>query len=161
MENRYYHGPGAPEETPVQRPRARYNYWRITFLLCIVFLLVAGGIYGYRAWWPQSTEAQTSNTFQAIFMQNGQVYFGKITQSDSEYVTLEHVYYIQSASQSSATQNAAETQTTGTEISLVRLGSELHAPESKLYINKDHIMFYEDLRPDSQVLKSILSNEQK
>ncbi len=141
---------------PTQKTVMKINYWRTFFLLCVCLGIVLLGVYGYRVIAARSEKG--TDIYRAVFMQNGQVYFGKITGEEHGYVTLEHVYYVQTTNQSTVAGVGA---TTGSEISLVRLGSELHAPESKMYINKDQIMFYQDLRKDSQVLQSIVSNEQK
>ena len=41
------------------------------------------------------------------------------------------------------------------ETTLAKLGSEVHGPEDKMQINKDHVLFIEDLKDDSTVVKSI------
>ena len=41
-------------------------------------------------------------------------------------------------------------------INLVKLGGELHGPQDEMVLNRDHILFYEDLKSDSQVVKAIV-----
>jgi hypothetical protein len=41
------------------------------------------------------------------------------------------------------------------QINLVKLGNELHGPEDAMRINRDHILFVEDLKADSQVVTAI------
>ena len=38
---------------------------------------------------------------------------------------------------------------------LIKFGTELHGPEDRMVINRDHILFWEDLKPDSTVVRSI------
>jgi hypothetical protein len=45
------------------------------------------------------------------------------------------------------------------QIQLVKLGSEIHGPTSDMKINRDQILFIENLKPDSQVLKAILDQK--
>ena len=40
-------------------------------------------------------------------------------------------------------------------VSLVKLGDELHGPADKMEINRDQILFIEDLKPNSQVVMAI------
>jgi hypothetical protein len=90
--------------------------------------------------------------WRAVFLSNDQVYFGKF----SYYpfvgtVTLKDVYYLQV----SQTIQPASGEEAGQEVKVVKLGSELHGPTDKMVIPKSQILFYEDLRDDSAVVKTI------
>ena len=37
----------------------------------------------------------------------------------------------------------------------VNLYYELHGPEDRMYINREHVLFIEDLQPDSKVVQAI------
>ena len=104
--------------------------------------------------------ADTSG-YQAIFLTNGQVYFGKLTNPDSDYVTLTDIYYLQvGPQQGSATGSAAAPSTTpAQQISLVKLGNELHGPVDEMHISRAQVLFYEDLKADGQVVKAILQRQ--
>ncbi|MBU2575853.1 hypothetical protein KKF64_02080, partial [Patescibacteria group bacterium] len=41
------------------------------------------------------------------------------------------------------------------ELSLVKLGNELHGPTDSMFINRDHVLFVEDLKDDSNVVQAI------
>lgn len=86
--------------------------------------------------------------YQAVFLENGQVYFGRIDKnsSDSTFVVLKNVYYLSNSSE-----------TTSTDINLIKLGDELHGPSDRMDINLDKILFIEDLSPESKVLNAIKS----
>jgi hypothetical protein len=47
------------------------------------------------------------------------------------------------------------TETPTANINLVKLGAELHGPTDEMRINRDHILFIEDLKDDSQVVQGI------
>ena len=91
-----------------------------------------------------------SSKYQAVFLTNNQVYFGKVSNLGSSFPTLTDIYYLQ------VTQ-ALQPKTNGTQpqINLVKLGGELHGPEDLMRINKDQILFVEDLKVDSQVVNAI------
>lgn len=92
--------------------------------------------------------------YQAVFLadQNGQVYFGHLTILNSRYYKLSDIYYVrveQSQTGSTATQNS------GQNVSLAKLGNELHGPEDTMYISRDKVLFWENLKTDGQVAKAI------
>ena len=84
----------------------------------------------------------TGSAYQAVFLNNGQVYFGKLSNEDGLYPKLHDVFYVQ----------VTEPQN----INLVKLGSELHGPTDEMKISRTQILFIENLRADSQVVQSIL-----
>ena len=50
---------------------------------------------------------------------------------------------------------AATTTNSSSNISLVKLGNEIHGPEDAMYINKNNVMFWENLKSSGQVAKAI------
>lgn len=115
-------------------------------LLSAVSLWLATGNY-------KNAEAGHVNTkeYQALFLTNNQVYFGKITDLNNKFVVLNDVFYIEnqgSTGQSSSANNANYT--------LRKLGvTELHAPEDKMVVNRDQVSFWENLKDSGQVVKKI------
>lgn len=99
-----------------------------------------------------------SNKYQAVFLDNGQVYFGKVAARDMKYIVLTDIYYLQLQQNLQNQNNAPGTQP---DISLVKLGGELHGPEDKMEIVRDHILFIEDLRNDSKVSTAIRDDKAK
>jgi hypothetical protein len=110
--------------------------------------------------------ASTSGTYQAVFLTNGQVYFGKLSDANSNWITLTNIYYLQvtqnlqAAATSDQTKNATPS-TTGAanqsqnNIQLVKLGSELHGPTDEMHIERDKVLFWEDMKDDSKVVQAI------
>ena len=97
------------------------------------------------------SKAPKKNSYQAVFLTNGQVYFGKLTNVGSAYVTLKDVYYIQSAN---APQPAA-TSSPQPQLSLVKLGEEIHGPEAEMQVASDQIVFWENLKDNGKVVEAI------
>lgn len=87
--------------------------------------------------------------WQAVFLTNNQVYFGKLADYDSSYVTLTDVYYLRTASDL--------TQSGGSSLNLIKLGGELHGPEDVMYIPKANVLFWENMKQTSQVVQTIQS----
>lgn len=92
--------------------------------------------------------------FQAVFLTNGQVYFGKVKNVNSDYVKLEEIYYLQ-VQQTVQPKDGKATDTSNQEVSLAKLGGELHGPEDVMYVNRDQVLFWENLKEDGKVAKAI------
>ncbi len=85
-------------------------------------------------------------TYQAVFLEGGDIYFGKLQNIDSQFPVLKDVYYVRVES--------AE----ATSGQLVKLGQiEPHGPKDEMIINRNHILFWENLRPDSRIIETIRS----
>ncbi len=87
----------------------------------------------------------------AVFLANGQVYFGSLVRETEQAVTITDIYYLKSA-RPLVTQDELQTQA---DTSLVKLGNELHGPEDRMEINRAQVLFLEKLRPDGTVAKAI------
>lgn len=96
----------------------------------------------------------TGAKWQAVFLTNGQVYFGRLQNYNREYLLLQDVYYLQVA------QPLQQGQPQPQNLNLVKLGSELHGPEDTMFIPKDKILFWENMKADAQVVRAILSTRQ-
>ncbi len=97
-----------------------------------------------------------SKQYQALFLTNGQVYFGKLSRPDGNYVMLTDIYYLQTQpSQPTAGANAAAAQQQ--QLSLAKLGNELHGPEDFMYVAKNQVLFWENLKDSGKVVQAIKS----
>jgi FlaG/FlaF family flagellin (archaellin) len=118
----------------------------VTILLVSVIVGLAFGQKG-----TISSEIQ-GDKYQAVFLNSsdGQVYFGKLTVLNKDYYKLEDIYYVR-VQQVQPDKNTAAQQN----ISLAKLGSEIHGPQDVMYIRSEHVMFWENLKDDGQVVKAI------
>ncbi len=129
-----------------------------SFLLKTIFYFLVTVAIVLALWFVNSKVFLRHSTgYQAVFLSNGQVYFGHTqTNMRGEYVQLVDVYYLQ-VNQSDQL-NADSTDTTTTDQSnfaLIKLGNEIHGPKDAMLINRDHILFIEDLRSDSEIVTQI------
>lgn len=85
-----------------------------------------------------------TTTYQSVVLLSNQVYFGKL-RIDGDVYTLTDVYSFSGNS---------DPQTTGT-VQLVKRGSELHGPGEPLVIPGRSVLFFENMRTDSQVVQAI------
>lgn len=103
-------------------------------------------------------EKVNKDGFQAVFLESGQVYFGRITKISDTQITLENIYYLRT-NQNVTPQNVNNLSSAGTDIALVKLGEELHGPEDVMYIERKETVFWENLKDDGQVVKAITEYE--
>lgn len=102
---------------------------------------------------PSEDELIKTDQYQAVFLndQNGQVYFGKLSLVNAKYYRLTDIFYVR------VEQVQPDTGTTAAQnISLAKLGSELHGPEDEMFISKDKVLFWENLKGDGKVVKAIV-----
>lgn len=97
--------------------------------------------------------------YSAVFLTNGQVYFGKMYTSPSAVVDLQDIYYLQ-VNQSiqpggSSTSTTTNSSTQQPDIQLIKLGDELHGPADHMTINRQQVLFTESMKSDSKVVKAI------
>lgn len=123
-----------------------------TWMVALFVILVLLGVwYFFLRGSEDSVGPIASGDYQAVFVDNGQVYFGKLDQSDDEFYLLTDVFYLQSS--------VAVTETAA--LSLTKLGAEAHGPEDSMKINVEHILFIEDMKNDSKVVQAIQSYKSK
>lgn len=131
-------------------PSQSLKRWLIP--LTIAAVLLAGAI-GY-AVLSGKRDAPAGDRYQAVFLDNGQVFFGKLKNTHGAYLTLENAYYTQK--QNTATGANAEQKTTASSnISLARVGDEVYGPESTLKIKAEQVLFWQNLKNDSKITKAI------
>lgn len=131
-----------------------FKIWskKILKLLVIIFifgLVISLGFFGKS---KMGSIFEKKDAYTAVFLLNGQVYFGKLVKNTDDEIVLNNVYYLQVGAADGLGANNTLNQT---RFNLIKLGNELHGPTDELFINKAQITFYEYLRSDSKVVESI------
>lgn len=116
-----------------------------TFLVIGLILLL---IFGTSS--KSESKYLNKDKYQAVFLNGGQVYFGKVGEFNSKYMTLSDIYYLRVNQQVQP-----GSQQTSNDVSLAKLGNELHGPEDSMVINRSEVQFWENLKDDGQVVKAI------
>lgn len=126
----------------------------ITWVLVVVVVAAAAvlGMTYLKGGNVMSVGAGSASDYQAVFLVNGQVYFGQLAGQGSQFMSLTDVYYLQV---NQALQPADEETAQAPDISLVKLGGELHGPTDEMLINRDQVLLIEDLKADSNVVRAI------
>lgn len=113
---------------------------------------------------PNESKYVMTKKYQAVFLSNGQVYFGQIQSVNGRYVDLRNIFYLNSQNgngNSNSQSTSTSSNSTNNQFTLVKLGCELHGPYDQMIINRGTITFWENLRDDSQVVKTIKQWQQQ
>jgi hypothetical protein len=129
------------------------RWFRVTLVALIACIAVLAIAIAFSFYVNGSGESQyiSSNQYQAVFLNNGQVYFGKIKTLNDHYFNLTNIFYLSTQSAQPATAKS----TSGSKFSLVKLGCELHGPEDQMLVNAGQVTFWENLRANGQVVQAI------
>ncbi len=106
---------------------------------------------------PSEAEFVDTNKLQAVFLNGGQVYFGNITSVNNKFMRLNNIYYLRVEQQVQPEQqkNGQSNSNQQQKISLAKLGCELHGPQDQMILNKDQILFWENLKKDGKVTEAV------
>ena len=148
---------GSPGTT--KRSRSNRGQWgrviTITLVAALVVLLVAlVAFIGFSNNNNDESKYVDTGKLQAVFLNTGQVYFGNIKTLNNRYYVLTNIYYLQTASSSTST-----TSTASNNVSLVKLGCELHQPDDQMVINTSQVTFWENLQSTGQVAQAVQTFE--
>jgi hypothetical protein len=97
----------------------------------------------FTQWWDFTVPGVGRAQYQAVFLTNGQTYFGRYYDRLGAYAKIEDVYYLQQTASSDP--NAAP------DTRIIRRGRELHEPAARMLIPKSAILFVEDLTDASPI----------
>lgn len=138
-----------------KKPKKNLNVGKILFVVfsVLVAILIVGVIVSIFTTKDSTTSQIQKNQYQAVFLNSsdGQVYFGKLSVLNSRYYKLTDIYYVRVQQVQPDKNNSATTSS----ISLAKLGNEIHGPEDVMYVNRDSVMFWENLKEGGQVVKAI------
>jgi hypothetical protein len=123
----------------------------------VLVILLVGAWFLYRS---STANHIDGSKYQAVFLSNGQVYFGDLEKLNVSYLKLTGIFYLQDQGAAEAAsedaqnpQESADKQTSG--VQLVKLGNEVHGPDDEMIIKEDQVLFFENLKKDGKVSQSI------
>lgn len=154
-------GPSAPSKTTSGTARGGSTGILKTILIVLLILtsiitsaylvtrMTTAGAYG---------NAVKARQYQALFLTNGQVYFGHLSGVNNGYVKLSDIYYLQVQQQVQPGQKDASQ---NPNVSLAKLGNELHGPEDQMYVSREQVLFWENLKDSGKVVQAIKAYQSK
>lgn len=141
-------------------PHSKKNKLITLGVVVVVLILLGFGAMFVKQKMMGAEKEIKGDKFQALFLTNGQVYFGHLSQIDSGYAKMSDIYYlqVQQAVQPADNKDKKDEQP---QVSLTKLGNELHGPEDSMHISRDQILFWENLKDDSKVVQAIKEHQKK
>ncbi len=141
--------------------RRKRPSWKHLVVVLVIIALVVGGLFAKKVF---LTGGVKKDQYQAVFLTNGQAYFGKLQNTRGDYLRLTDVFSVQvqakSAEDAAKTeQNAAQSQ--DGQPTLVKLGTELAGSEDEIFLSRDQVVFWENIKKDSKVTTAIQEYKNK
>ncbi len=139
---------------PLRSPRPAGRAARSNGLLTVAALLLAVAAAGvlWGQWRERSVQRYPQSRWQAVFIDNGQVYFGHVRNVTSQSMVLTDIYYLQTAGPQLQPSGGTDDQQ---KLNLIKLGNEVHGPDDRMVITRSHVLLVENLRDDSKVVELI------
>ncbi len=141
---------------PSKGLKLTYNSMRlfisvIAVLVLVVMIILIGNKFEGES---DMKDYYISEGYQSVFINSGETYFGKVIEINDEVLVLDNVYYLQDQQPLQAGPQPKES-----ELSLIKLGSEIHGPQSQMIIPVASISFIENLKETSAIVRAIQKSE--
>ena len=111
----------------------------VTLALLITVAYVGRGLVAKQ---PAAADHLDRTAYQVVFLNSGQAFYGKLTVADGDTYVLNEVFYLTNDDNGQPTR-------------LIRRGSEVFGPREPMVINAKQVLFFENLRDDSDLVKGI------
>ncbi len=159
--------PSGPAHEPTDKPsspasvrsaKPKKSKLKFFTMIALAVLAVIAILFGGWSWYQSAVGVGIDGgKYQAVFLTNGQVYFGKLHTLGGGYMKLTDIYYLQAKTTdtSNDTSSLQSTSNSISDVQLIKLGSEIHGPSDEMIISKDQVLFFENLKKDGKVVESI------
>lgn len=138
---------------PAARPPKKSGKWGL--IVAIIGAIILLGLALWTFWLQPAGSISgkiDGSKHQAVFFSNGQVYFGKLKVENGSYYSLSDVFYIQNDSSSVSDDS---TEADAGDQKLIKRGAEVYGPEDPMVIDRSQVMFFENIKSDSEVAQLI------
>lgn len=129
------------------------NQHRSKLIIIAVLVVIASCLFCFSK--KNNLPGGLENKWQAVFLTDGQVYFGKLEDANKKFALLKDVYYLKVSNGLQQGDEALSSRN----LNLIKLGGEAHGPEGEMFISKSQILFIENLKDNSTVVQAILNNQ--
>ncbi len=118
----------------------------VILVAAVITVVVTGGV-------KPEDKYVDANKLQAVFLNTGQVYFGHVKSLNDKYFVVTDIYYLHSTNNNGSA--SSSNSSSASNITLVKLGCELHEPYDQMVINSSQVTFWENLQDGGQVAKAV------
>ena len=153
------HEQAHPQEgtKPPKKDQKAMRFYMLVFMVAVVIL----GLYlVYSKYISDSTTAVPTisfldEKFYGVFLDDGDIYFGKISDKESVFVTVDEAFYLKITQETQTDSNGGIVEVP--QLNLVKVGNEIHKPLGNIEIQRSHIVSIQELAPGSEVIKVMKS----
>ncbi|USN95565.1 MAG: hypothetical protein H6793_00125 [Candidatus Nomurabacteria bacterium] len=143
-------------QAPRKQTKANKKYRWIVVALLVLLLIIGCIVASYLMLFKKKTDTHlvgvNSDQYQALFLTNGQVYFGKLSQLDKETIKINNIFYLQVQQPVQPKDDKQQNET-----QLIKLGEELHGPNDEMFVNRSQVLFWENIKDNGKVGEAIKS----
>lgn len=142
-----------------QARRKTILWFSIILIMALILVIISNFLFSNNMNFSKRLNLSNTEKYQAIFLSNGQVYFGKVINANNRMLMLNDIYYLRATQAlQSGDQDFGNN---ADDFSLIKLGNEIHGPEDNMNINLEHILFVENLKDDSKVVEAIMTHKEE
>ena len=125
--------------------------WRILGSVVAGFVLTILVVFAvFRLLPDQSID---TSKYQVVYLTNGQAYFGKLQNTDGEYLVMKQPYTAQAVEGDKV--NPEQPVTTA----LLRVRDQVYGPEDSIAIRAETVAFWQNLRDDSKIAAALKAKQ--
>lgn len=129
----------------------------IVIALAVVVALVAMVIIVMAA---RPMQRIDTSTYQAVYLVNGQAYFGKLQNTNGQFLVMKTPYTMQEVQTPPQPGTEAEaTATPETSTTLIKVSGQVYGPEESIALKSEQVVFWQNLRDDSKVSQALKAKE--
>lgn len=143
------------KKAPTARQSARklsVTHWRRWLLSAVVAGTMALAVFVAMLLLSPKGQAINVSGYQAVFLLNDQVYFGKLVIAGEHYI-LKDPYVIQDLPVDK--EATKDTKQTAPNFSLQKVSNTVYGPTASMDINRDQVLFWQNLADTSKVATAI------
>lgn len=140
---------------PENKPAA--NKYILPVFVVVIIILASIFYFALKERGNKDDTAQKEPDWCAVKLINGEVYYGQISNKESDPVIIKNVYY--NYDQLKKDSNNPSEEEKSASLRLVKRGNEAHGPSGSMNIVRAQVVYMESLKPDSKVLRAILDYE--
>ena len=125
-------------------------------LLMIIGAVLLVLLSAFLVWNFLAADNPRADRYQAVFLDDNKVFFGKLKNISGAYLTLDNAY---TATEQQLPADATKEQkaATANNTSLLPVSAQVYGPENTLKIRAEKVLFWQNLKADSKVAKAINS----
>ncbi|MEO5948917.1 MAG: hypothetical protein ABIP74_00785 [Candidatus Saccharimonas sp.] len=103
----------------------------------------------------QSMQQVDTNKYQVVYLTNGQAYFGKLQNTNGEYLVIKTPYTVQTVAPATDSKTTTDQSTT----TLLKVSAQVYGPEDSIAVKASQVTFWQNLRDDSKITQAIKAKE--